>query len=145
MVPADYYASNSMDIHPAEGAFDLNHKTMWHSKTNNAYLVVKLKHPSKLRALSIIRTKLDIPGLHDELIIEGSNDNNNWEFIKGFSQLVWKPDRKYTVLVESNNKDYKYYKFNFKRKKETSLISIVEMDLYNSKDKDGEDSNGTIW
>lgn len=131
LTPVDVYASNSLANYPVEFAFDSKRDTFWHSSEDEAHFIVKFKLPSKLYALSIT-SRPDLPGLQgpEIIIIEGSDDNKNWDHIDKISQLVWKQGETKIIPIESNSKNYMYYKFSCIRKDINDYISIVEMKLY---------------
>ncbi len=133
LTPIDFYASNSVVSCPVTFAFDSNPDTYWKSTKHSAYLVVKLKRPSKLESLSLTLRKDVYAGKQgpDEYTIEGSNNNKNWKLVDEISQLKWEKGESKIIVVENNNNIYKYYKFNFtKKKKFFSYVSLTEMELY---------------
>jgi len=151
LTPVDVYASNNLADYPAKLAFDSKLGTFWHSSENEAYLVVSFNLPTKLYALSIT-SRADLPGLQgpEHILIEGSNDNKNWEHIYEASQLVWGQGETKRIFLGSNNRDYIYYKFNFARMKKDDFLSIVKMKLYSNsvvdvKNSSINENDASLW
>ncbi len=134
--PDNILASNSLDDHPTELAFDSNIFTFWHSSKSEAFFTVSFRHPTQLQALSLT-LRQDVPaGMQgpDEVTIEGSSDGSSWEDLKGASPLVWKRGETKRIFLKKNSSDYAHYKLNFKKYgREKNFISISEVNLYKSK------------
>jgi len=139
ITPSGVYESDHFSVHSIELAFDSHPGTFWHATGNEAYLTVKCEHPSKLGAFRITARE-DIPGLQnpDKTIIEGSNDNNNWEHVGDVSQIVCGKGGSKTIYLETN-KDYTYYKFNFSKWLPTSHIAVAELSIYRKKIEDASE------
>jgi hypothetical protein len=131
LVPVSFHTDNNLANYPVKHVFDSEVSTFWHSAKNEADLVVRFKLPSKLVAFSIT-SRNDIPGLQspDRIIIECSNDNNNWKHYDQSPQIICEQGETKLVFLESNDKDYMYYKFNFIKFEDAGFISMAEMRLY---------------
>lgn len=141
ITPSGLYESDHFSVHPIELAFDSHPGTFWHATGNEAYLTIKCEHSSKLRAFRITARE-DIPGVQnpDKTVIEGSNDNNNWEHVSDISQIVCGKGGSKVIYLE-NNKDYTYYKFSFSKWLPTSHIAIAEFSLYSKKVEDTSENS----
>lgn len=133
ITPAGVYDDNHFGVHRVENAFDHTDGSFWHTNGNKAYIVIDCKIPSRLQAFTIT-SRHDIPGLQnpDKTVIEGSNDKNNWKHVDEVPEIVCGQGETKVIFLE-NNKDYRYYKFNFSKRIETSYISIAELSLYSKK------------
>ena len=133
ITPVGVYESDHFGPHNVELAFDSTDGTFWHAMGSKASITVECDSPGKLQAFRIT-SRHDIPGMQspDKTIIEGSDDNNNWERIEEVPQISCGKGESRTIFIQ-NNKDYKYYKFNFSKWLDNSHVSVAEMTLYKKK------------
>ena len=133
ITPVGVFESDHFDPHNVELAFDSAEGTFWHALGSKAFIIVECDSPDKLQAFRIT-SRHDIPGMQspDKTIIEGSDDNNIWELVEEVPQIACGKGESRTIFIE-NDKDYKYYKFNFSKWLDNSHISVAELSLYKKK------------
>jgi len=139
ITPSAVYESDHFSVHNVQLAFDSHHGTFWHATDNEGFVAIKCNKPAKLEAFSIT-ARHDIPGMQlpDKTIVEGSNDNNNWERIAEVPQILCGKGESKVIFIE-NDKEYAYYKLNFSKWLPTSHISAAEISLFS---KNTENASG---